>query len=236
MNRYLPLLLVLIATALTTSPAVAREARWVGETLEGRPCSDLLGALPRSNVFDYTDPSDRANHLPIVEAAHFTDQVRQLRAGRHGGHPLNDLEYTVGRFPNHHAALYAMIRYATEARFREESARAWASATRDERERPPPECYLQRAQDFARHDAQVRALTGLYYHRVGRHDPARTAYEEALTRTNALAEIHYNYGLLLVDMGRYAEAREQAELAYGLGYPLPGLRRQLAAAGHAIDD
>jgi len=220
-----------LALTLPTDPAHAREARWVGETLDGRSCSSLVGAEARANVFDYTDPHDRANHLEIVEQRHFTDTIRSLQ------HPntLNNLEYTAGRFPNHHQALYAMIRYATETGFEERAEREWERSYRG-RESQPPECYLQRAMHFAPDDYRVRILAGLYYHRVDEHKDARWAYEEAIAIAPESAEAHYNYGLLLTDMERFEAAREHARRAYELGYPLEGLRRRLASAGHPLAD
>ncbi|MDZ7829155.1 MAG: tetratricopeptide repeat protein [Halofilum sp. (in: g-proteobacteria)] len=228
------LIAVLMLLLVTPGPALARQAVWVGETLQGRPCNDFAGRETRTNVFDYTDPSDRANHLEIVERAHFTDKVRSLRGGEHQSHPLNDLAYTVGRFPNHHGALYSMIRYATESLYAREARNAWASVSRGGAF-PPPECYLQRAMDFAPEDHEVRLLAGLYFHRVDAHEQARKAYEKAVSLAPESAEVHYNYGLLLLDMKRYTEAREHGAKAYDLGYPLDGLRQKLAAAGHPID-
>lgn len=215
-----------------TNPANAREARWVGDTLSGRACSDLVGAETRSeSVFNYTNPRDRAGQLEIVEEHHFTERVRALQHEQ----TLNNLEYTLGRFPNHHQALYAMIRYATEAVFAQRAKREWERMYRG-RESPPPECYLQRAMDFAPDDHQVRILTGLYYHRVDEYEKAQTAYKEAINMAPESAEAHYNYGLLLTDMERYDPAREHARTAYELGYPLEGLRRQLASAGYPLND
>lgn len=229
--------LLITLAALTLIPAIAqaKQARWVGDTLQGRACSNFVGAETRANVFDYTDPRDRANHLGIVERVHFTERVRSLRGGENQSHPLNDLEYTLGRFPNHHQALYAMIRYATEAAFAQEAKRAWSSMRRGE-ESLPPECYLQRASDFAPDDHRVRVLAGLYYHREGEYQAAAQAYESAIEMNPDSAEAHYNYGLMLADMERFSEAREHARRAYELGYPLQGLRQRLAAAGHPLSN
>ncbi len=223
---------MVLALMLWTSPAHARDARWVGETLNGRPCSSLAGAQTRSeNVFDYTDPADRAQNLEIVEQYHFTESVRALE------HPqtLNNLEYTLGRFPNHHQALYAMIRYATQATYAERAKREWERTYRG-RESQPPECYLQRAMYFAPGDHRVRTLAGLYFHRVEEYDRAKAAYERALEMTSKSAEAHYNFGLLLTDMEQFDAARKHARRAYELGYPLEGLRRRLASAGHPLND
>lgn len=223
--------ITLAAILVMTAPAHAREARWVGEALNGRACNDFIGAEPRANVFDYTDPHDRADQLEIVEQIHFTASIRRLQ------HPntLNNLEYTLGRFPNHHRALYAMIRYATEAVFAQRAEQDWASMYRG-RESQPPECYLQRAMDFARDDHRVRTLAGIYYHRVDEHERAREAYEQAISMDPDFALAHYSYGLLLTDMEHFEAAQDHARKAYELGYPLEGLRRRLASAGHPLDD
>jgi tetratricopeptide (TPR) repeat protein len=49
------------------------------------------------------------------------------------------------------------------------------------------------------------------------------------------AEIPYFLGLVLFDLKRYDEARENARRAYSLGYPLPGLANKLARAGYPLD-
>jgi hypothetical protein len=48
------------------------------------------------------------------------------------------------------------------------------------------------------------------------------------------AEVHYNFGLLYVATGELDLAVEHANRAYGLGFPLPGLRRMLANAGRPL--
>jgi tetratricopeptide (TPR) repeat protein len=45
------------------------------------------------------------------------------------------------------------------------------------------------------------------------------------------AEINYTLGLMYFDRGEFAPARECAERAYALGYPLPGLKKRLTKAG-----
>ncbi|MEQ1800528.1 MAG: tetratricopeptide repeat protein [Gammaproteobacteria bacterium] len=48
------------------------------------------------------------------------------------------------------------------------------------------------------------------------------------------AEIHYFLGMAYLKQKDFDKAVEHAERAYELGYPLPGLRNKLAAAGHPI--
>lgn len=45
------------------------------------------------------------------------------------------------------------------------------------------------------------------------------------------AEINYNLGLITLELGELQEAVSYAESAYGLGYPLPGLRTKLEKLG-----
>jgi tetratricopeptide (TPR) repeat protein len=61
---------------------------------------------------------------------------------------------------------------------------------------------------------------------------AAKRFRQALERDPENAEAHYNLGLTLIEQGRYAEAREHAERAYDLDYPLPGLKRRLQRNGH----
>ena len=48
------------------------------------------------------------------------------------------------------------------------------------------------------------------------------------------AEIAYYLGLVSLDLGQKDAALEYARKAYGMGYPLPGLRRKLGAVGMTL--
>jgi tetratricopeptide (TPR) repeat protein len=66
------------------------------------------------------------------------------------------------------------------------------------------------------------------------------AARDALLAGNELtggraAEIHYNLGLILIEMNLLDEAVQSARTAYELGYPLPGLRNRLARLGRSLD-
>jgi tetratricopeptide (TPR) repeat protein len=148
---------------------------------------------------------------------------------------LGDLEYTIGAFPNHHQALYSMVRYATEKAYSKESNKAWSTqSSRSSHPSPPPECYLQRAIAFAPQDERTRLLYGIFLHRVGAFQKAEVAYERALEIAPESPEIHYNFGLLLFDMEQYRKAANHARKAYEQGYPLQGLRKQLRSEGYKI--
>lgn len=189
---------------------------WPGESLEGVPC---VGGLQGYGPYDYTNPRHRREYLPIVERAHFTPQVEKLIKGNRGS-LYEDIDYTLRAFPNHHRALYAMIRYQLR-----------------EKQRPkhfhtPAECYLQRALQFRPDDGNVHLLYGLYLHRMGHLQEARAKYEDTEQYQAESAQLHYNFGLLLVDLKEYEQAREHAKKAYAAGFMLPGLQRKLKNAGY----
>jgi hypothetical protein len=64
---------------------------------------------------------------------------------------------------------------------------------------------------------------------------ARDTLREADRISNGESiEVQYNLGLINLDLGDSLAAVENAKKAYAKGYPLPGLRRRLAQAGHKI--
>lgn len=58
-------------------------------------------------------------------------------------------------------------------------------------------------------------------------------YEEALRLAPESTEINYAAGLYYLEIGDLERAKASAEIAYGNGYPLPGLRKKIAAAESA---
>jgi tetratricopeptide (TPR) repeat protein len=171
--------------------------------------------------FDYTNPTHVEQHLPIVEQFHLNRNVESLISGQTSETPGADLDYTLRAFPNHHRALYAMVRYTLKHK--------------DERVPPgaqfPGECYLVRAVRFKPDDASVRGIFGVYLSKVGRSDEALAQYEMAAEYAPENAEAHYNLGLLYRKLHRQDEALEHAKIAYRLGYPLQGLKNQLKRDG-----
>lgn len=229
------MLLMIALLPVISSGAVAGEPRWVGETLDGISCQNY-SVSPPTGPWDYRNHQSLSEQLDLVERAHFTDRVRYLRGGQNSATPLGDLDYTIRAWPNHHQALYALVRFATADSYSQQWRQARNTTTRDGREYPPPECFLHRARAYAPEDHNVRILTGIFYHREGAYERARDAYQRAVELAPESAEAHYNFGLLLLDMERNEQAREHARKAYDLGYPLQGLKRRLAEAGHAIGD
>ena len=211
------LLVLSLSLSLVCAKVWARDFN--GVDLEGRPCHITDGYGP----YDYTNPQHRSQNLPVVEANHFTPEVEQLIHGKSSGTVFGDLDYTLRSFPNHHRALFAIIRIATEPGNKGRGAVGTLTT--------PPECYLQRAVRFKPDDGKVYLLFGLYLHKLGKLPEAEAYYRNAVKLMPNSAEAHYNLGLVLTDQQKFAEAVPVARKAYQLGYPLAGLRKRLAAAG-----
>lgn len=174
---------------------------WPGYDLNGAQCVDRgQGYGP----YDYTNPKHRGYSLNIVEKYHFTKDVETLKKGS-SGTVWGDLNYTIRAFPNHHRALYAMMRYQLTV------------------ERPldarysPIECYFQRAIKFSPNDYRVMQLYANYLTKKKQPKMAIGAYKRAMNTKNAPPEINYSLGLLYFDLKKFDDAVEQAKIAYDGG-------------------
>ncbi|WUR16078.1 ABC transporter permease [[Empedobacter] haloabium] len=167
---------------------------------------------------DYTNPEDRQK-LEVVERFHFTPNVERLERGQSGSIGA-DMSYTLDHFANHHRALAALARLAV----REKNPRPQGAKL-------AVDCYFGRAIAYRPADARVRAIFGGYLLALGQEAAALAQLEEAARLEPGNATNQYNLGLLYVRQKEYAKAREAARLAYQLGFPLPGLKNKLAAAG-----
>ena len=206
-------------------------APWVGEDYTGNPCN---GGAMDYGPFDYNNKKHKIEKLPIVEKHHFMLSVEKLVNSenyRSATHVLGNVGYTIRAFPNHHRALATLIRYYVRE-LKKNNFKNTATDIARKIRGTPPECYLQRAINFSPNDGNVFALTGYYTHQINRLEDAESAYRSAIKLSPKNSEIHYNYGLLLIQNQRYEEARVQAKIAYKLGYPLPGLKRRLQKAGY----
>lgn len=184
----------------------------------GKDCGSLKNGF---GPYDYTNAEDVRNHLPIVERFHFSTEVEGLRAGQTSEQPGGDLDYTLRAFPNHHRALYAMVKYHLMFRDLRVPPGAQYSA----------ECYLLRAIRFRAGDAKVHLISGIYLARIGRVEDAVQSYERAVELAPDSAEAHYNLALQFMEAGNDESALNHAKIAYELGYPLPGLKRRLKTDG-----
>lgn len=167
---------------------------------------------------DYTNPADRQK-LDVVERFHFTPNVERLERGQSASIGA-DMSYTLEHFANHHRALAALARLA----LREKNPRPHGAKL-------AVDCYFGRAIAYRPDDARVRAIFGGYLLALGQEAAALAQLEEAARLEPRNATNQYNLGLLYVRQKDYAKARGAARLAYEQGFPLPGLKNKLEAAG-----
>lgn len=165
---------------------------------------------------DFYNPDD-AKGLAVVENFHFGPSVEALQRGQSGSLGA-DIGYTLEHFPNHPRALAAMARLALRLR----------------KERVPGarhsvECYFQRAIGFAPENGAAQAMFGAYLLSLRRDREAIEQLESAVSLQPGHAAAWYNLGLARTRQKAYPAALEAAHKAYGLGFPLPGLRQQLKA-------
>ncbi len=181
--------------------------------------SPICGELWHTNgPFDYTDPNVR-HTLKMVEGHHFTKQVEQLIAGA-TGLIAADLNFVLRVFPNHHRALHALSRLSL----------------RDKTPQPPGAsfstlCYFDRAVRFKPKDVTVRSLYSNHLVQINKID---LALEQLLFAADIEPDnptTNYNLGLLYLKQKNYDKALYFAKKAYDQGFPLPGLKNRLVAAG-----
>ncbi len=168
--------------------------------------------------FDYRTAS--ADVKLIVERAHFTRDVEQLIRGKSSGTPVGDLDYTLRAFPNHHRALYSLMKWGEKKRTDTPKDAHW-----------PIWCYFDRATRFQPEDAQVRLLYGIYLQKNGRYSESLEQLRIAESFAGENANILYNIGLVYLDLNNSEKALEYAHRAYRLGFPLEGLRNRLKRLG-----
>ena len=164
--------------------------------------------------YDYTNAKLRKERLPIVETYHFTPEVENLIRGETDIHILHDIDYTLRAFPNHHRALYTLAKYRLSKEWRQGK---YLSA----------DCYFDRALRFKPDDPLVYVVYGIYLAKLGKKEKAAKEYKNALKLSPDSSEVHYNLGLLYLDMKKIDLALSHAVKAYDLGYPLQGLKNKL---------
>jgi tetratricopeptide (TPR) repeat protein len=157
--------------------------------------------------------------LYMVEREHFTENIKNLEQGNSdflGG----DISYTLRVFPNHYPALQAMAKLSLREK-----------TTKPQGANFPVECYFERAIRWSPDDGTVRMLYANYLTKFKRSDDALEQYQVALRLQPKNANLNYNIGLLYLKKKNYEQSVVYAKKAYGLGFPLSGLRNKLKRAG-----
>ena len=194
-------------------------APWVGIDLKGLPCN---GRHQGVGPFDYI----KTNHseFKIVEEYHFTEVVENLISGQ-SGYLVGDLFYTLGAVPNHHRALFSLIRYQL-------NLNNHLSNKNSNTQLPTPvECVFFRAMKFSPTDAGTLSLFAYYLRNISQLEKASKYYLAAIEIDPENSKIHYSYSLLLIEMKDYDNALIYAKKAYQLGKPPKSLKQKLEKLG-----
>lgn len=200
--------LIIAIAAATAAPAFSA-------TIASEACAPYVKHNPGG---DYTNAEDREG-LQVVEQFHFTPSVEGLIHGASG--PLGaDISYTLEHFPNHHRALASLTKLALRDKNRKPNGARYTV-----------DCFYDRALRYTPKDARVRSLYGSYLLALGQADAALEQLEKAAELEPENPTAHYNLGLLYLRKKDYDKARASAEKAYGMGFPLDGLKNKLIAAG-----
>lgn len=170
--------------------------------------------------FDYRERASHPADFEIVERIHFTPDVENGIKGSTASAVGADLGYTLRVIPNHHRALATLGRMAARTKSPELPYLGY-----------PVECYFERAIRMAPTDGAVYAEYGNYMHALGKSDKELEAFRRAVELEPDNPTINYNLGLAYFTHKDYDKAAVHAHRAYGLGFPLQGLKQKLAAVG-----
>ena len=167
---------------------------------------------------DYTSAEDRSG-LTVVEKFHFSRAVETLTQGMTGSLGA-DISYTLEHFPNHHRALASMAKLGMRLKSAQPPGARYTVS-----------CFFERAVGFAPHDVTARMVYASYLLATDKDAAALEQLDAASRLAPEQATIQYNLGLMYVKKKEYDKASAHAQKAYALGFPLPGLKNKLKAAG-----
>lgn len=189
--------------------------------IDGSGIPSCLGrSLQGFGPHDYRDPKGK---LEIVERFHFFPEVEQLRFGGQGNNTLkglgSNIDYTLRAFPNHYRALMAMIKFQDKYKQSVLFKRIRIISSM--------ECYFDRAIAIFPDDGVATMLYGIYYHKKRDYNAAKEKYLAAQANIPDNPELHYNFGLLYIELKDYEQALQHAHRAYQAGYRLPFLKERL---------
>ncbi len=201
---------------------------WFSNLYASSECGDVF-RTERVGPFDYTDPFNHTqesmpgsrftSRIHVVESAHFTPDVESLRSGNTGS-IMQDLTYTLTVFPNHHRALWAMVKY-------EKKNKGNLPQIHENDFPETAECFLKRAINFRPEDMTVRQIYGNHLFMQKEYKKALEQYRIVESKLSETGELAYNMGLTYFELGDYKLAKEYAEKAENSGFPLKGLQKKI---------
>ena len=195
-------LVLTIYTSLTFAQAVSPDCDWT----QG-------GMAP----MDYR--VDRRS-FAAIERVHFPPHVEALTRGNTTNVIGADIDYMLGKVPNHHRALLSLVRLG------EKEKSDTVKGTRGK-----VSCYFERAMRFRPDDTTVRLIYATFLQKSAREPEAIHQLELATEAAGDNPFTHYNIGLIYFDLQKFDRALSQAHKAYGMGFVQPQLRDLLKGAG-----
>lgn len=221
-NRPMLLLTAVAGLALAAEGVLANETPGSPAPQQPNdiPCGPLRTVTDLGGWLDYRARfSDSRVQAGLAQVDRYHTELARTNAAVNpkDARIIADLDFTLRYSPNHLDALRQLLAYDRNGGQYYEYF--------------PVECYLGWAQQFAPDDETVIQLAAVYYARNGRASKAEELYLKAVSLNPKSIELHYLLGLFYADQKRYAEARQQARIAYDAGYPLAGLRNILERAG-----
>lgn len=160
--------------------------------------------------------------VTIVTKYHFNSNVKYLKRGQTAVHIANDLDYTLRALPNHPEALDTVSRFEVNRN---------KSASFKQKQKAMPysaDCYFQRAiQVFGHKQPQTYMIWGLHKYRNKKYQEAIELYTKARASGFQNAELEYYLGLAYFKTDNIKKAKLHSDIAYEMGYLLPGLKMLL---------
>lgn len=170
----------------------------------------------------FTAGLEGENNITIVTKYHFNLDIMRLKKGQTGVHIAGDLDYTLRALPNHPMALDTISRFEI---LRKKSADFKA------RQKAMPyfaDCYFQKALNiFGYNQPQTYMLWGLHKYRQKKYQEAIKYLTRAESFEFESADLAYYFGLTYFQLGKIDKAQQYSDIAYKMGYQLPGLKNML---------
>ncbi|MCP5209252.1 MAG: tetratricopeptide repeat protein [Hahellaceae bacterium] len=218
-------------------PVASFALGWSGNQLDGAPC---VGKGQGFGPYDYVraksgqDPEYyQSTRLWEIDRIHFGKGMTNMQS-----EPLTyqssrviagEFDYTLRAFPTHIGALNAIAELELKRIESNKLAQKQSEVIRPFQ--TPPECYFIRAAVYKSDQANIPLLHAIYLHRLKKYNEAANYYEKSLAIEDENPEAHYNYGLVLIKLNRYDDAKEHAVKAYKQGHQLSGLKSLLQEKG-----
>jgi tetratricopeptide (TPR) repeat protein len=131
-------------------------------------------------------------------------------------HAFSDCLFILKIFPNHPYVLSLMAQICER----------WNS----------PKCqfddFFEKAVSINPGASATYLVGGIHLHRTHQYAQAIQSFKQALEINPNSQNAHYDLGLTYLETKQFELANQHAQRAYGLGAPLPGLRKRLEQAGY----